>query len=89
MTKKDALTKASGRPIIYDMTSRQCIWAKAGVVGPMLCVNAFDCMTCPVDSKIQKDIAQGKLVDERALVGRGVMEIYRHQPPGSVSAGTC
>ncbi len=59
MTKTEKHT----RPIVFDMTANQCVWAKAGVVKPTLCLNAFDCTTCPLDKKIQQDIAAGKLKD--------------------------
>lgn len=62
-TEQQQATK-TGRPIIFDMGgSNQCIWARAGIVRPTMCINAFDCMSCPLDKKIKQDIADARLTD--------------------------
>ncbi len=53
--------KRSTRPVVVDMTSDQCVWAKAGVVKSFNCINAFDCTTCSFDKTIQDKIAKGTL----------------------------
>ncbi len=47
------------RPVIFDMTSDQCVWSQAGVTQPRKCHRAFDCMGCEFDAKVQQRIAQG------------------------------
>ncbi len=44
------------RPVIYDMgQSNQCVYASAGIIKPTLCINAFDCLSCPMDKKMQRE----------------------------------
>ncbi|MEW6262457.1 MAG: glycine cleavage system protein H [Thermodesulfobacteriota bacterium] len=59
-----------GQALVYDMTSNLCVWSKAGVLQPTFCINAFDCLDCPMDRKMKRDIAQGRLRDGRVLAGR-------------------
>ena len=47
--------KKSGKPFIYGMTNTQCVWSRAGVVKPVTCMNAFDCLGCEFDRKVQAD----------------------------------
>jgi len=47
--------KKAGRPNVFGLSSNQCVWAKAGVVKSMMCINAFDCLGCAFDQKVQKD----------------------------------
>jgi len=47
--------KRSGRPNVYAMTNEQCVWSRAGLAKPMACINAFDCLGCSFDRKIQAD----------------------------------
>ena len=63
MTETHKRAKEHNRPVVFDMTSNQCVWAKAGVIKPVMCINAFDCISCPLDKKIQKDLAEGKMKD--------------------------
>ncbi len=63
MSKVREEVKEHNRPVVFDMTSNQCVWAKAGVIKPVMCINAFDCISCPLDKKIQKDLAEGKMKD--------------------------
>jgi glycine cleavage system H lipoate-binding protein len=65
-------TAKSRRPVVYDMgAEKQCIYAQAGIVRPTLCLNAFDCLTCPLDKKIQQDKARGTLTDEQGRPSQG------------------
>ncbi len=47
--------KKSGRPNVFGLSNEQCVWAKAGVVKAMKCINAFDCLDCVFDQKVQAD----------------------------------
>lgn len=51
----EKLKKKTGRPQVFGMANDQCAWSQAGVVKPMKCVNAFDCLSCSIDRKIQAD----------------------------------
>ena len=42
-------TKKTGRPVIFGLADNQCVWSRAGVVKPMLCINSFDCLGCSFD----------------------------------------
>ena len=45
--------KRKNRPIVFDMTSNLCVWANTGLLPPSPCINAFNCLDCPVDKKMQ------------------------------------
>lgn len=47
--------KKTGRPQVFGLSNDQCVWAKAGVVKAMKCINAFDCLGCAFDQKVQAD----------------------------------
>jgi glycine cleavage system H lipoate-binding protein len=47
--------RKSGRPNVFALSNDQCVWAKAGLVKPMVCINAFDCLGCAFDNKVQAD----------------------------------
>lgn len=47
--------KRAGRPQVFGIANDQCVWSRAGVVRPLKCVNAFDCLSCSIDYKIQAD----------------------------------
>lgn len=44
--------------MVFNMTSDQCVWAAAGVTGPTACINAFNCLDCPIDRKMQERVRQ-------------------------------
>ena len=52
-------TSKSKQPVIFDMTSDQCVWSQAGVAAPRKCHQAFNCMGCEFDELVQKRISQG------------------------------
>ncbi len=54
-------TPASSQPVVFNMSSGQCIWARAGVIGPTACINAFNCLNCPVDRRMQIRVKNAKL----------------------------
>lgn len=60
------------RPVVHDLGGeKQCIYALAGIIRPTLCINAFDCLTCPRDKKIQRDKAMGVLTDAQGQPSQG------------------
>jgi len=61
MDRPEQTTKKSGRPVVFGLNQDLCIWAKAGLVKPVQCLNAFDCLSCPLDQKIREDRDQGRL----------------------------
>lgn len=51
----EKLRKKIGRPQVFGIANDLCVWSRAGVVKSMKCVNAFDCLSCSIDHKIQAD----------------------------------
>ncbi|MGD8835084.1 MAG: glycine cleavage system protein H [Desulfobacteraceae bacterium] len=47
--------RKKARPQVFGIANDQCVWSRAGVVKAMKCVNAFDCLSCSIDQKIQAD----------------------------------
>jgi glycine cleavage system H lipoate-binding protein len=47
--------RKTARPQVFGIANDQCVWSRAGVVKAMKCINAFDCLSCSVDQKIQAD----------------------------------
>ncbi len=85
--------KASGKKskgtqpaMVYDMTSNLCVWSEAGVIKPTACMNAYDCLSCPLDRKLKRDIAAGRLRDGRALAG---WQVSRDLPHRSTEQKKC
>ncbi len=68
-TSKGKSAKKAQQAVVYDMTSNLCVWSRAGVIRPTVCMNAYDCLACPMDRKLKQDIAAGRLRDGRALAG--------------------
>jgi glycine cleavage system H lipoate-binding protein len=52
---KEKAIKKTTRPAVFGQTNNQCVWSRAGVVKPMLCINTFDCLGCSFDRKVQAD----------------------------------
>lgn len=87
MTPSTSETTTNKRPVmVFDMTHHQCVWSRAGVIRPTVCINAYDCLNCPLDRRLKKDVAAGKLKDGRALVG---WRIAREGPPGDGEVRKC
>lgn len=59
MSKTITQFPRSNRPAVYDMTSQECIWSAAGVEPYRLCHNAFDCLTCSFDHRMQREHGPG------------------------------
>ena len=98
--KSSAKQSASGvKPVVFDMTSNQCVWANAGVISPRVCINAFNCLNCPIDQKMQemvltKDLTGGPAyhlhvpVDQRTVTPAADRKC-RHILSGRVSSKYC
>ena len=52
--KKESKT-LKGRPHVFGVDNELCVWSRAGVVKAVKCMNAFDCLGCAFDSKVQAD----------------------------------
>ncbi|SMC85553.1 Glycine cleavage system H protein (lipoate-binding) [Desulfocicer vacuolatum DSM 3385] len=48
--------KTKQAPMVFDMTSNQCVWSRAGIMSPFPCMNAFNCFDCPLDKKMQERV---------------------------------
>lgn len=70
MANRDQKVKKAGNILVFDMKDSLCVWSKAGVLKPLTCVNAFDCLDCPVDRKMKAEIKAGRLRHGRVLAGR-------------------
>ncbi|MEW5724561.1 MAG: hypothetical protein AB1896_15730 [Thermodesulfobacteriota bacterium] len=96
-TKK--VGKKSRQAVIFDVAGNQCVWSQAGVIKPTACVNAYDCLNCPLDKVLKTDIAQGRLKGGRVLAGWRVssdipsrpvdQKKCRHMLSGLVSYKNC
>jgi len=76
--------KTSGRVLAFDMTSHTCVWSKAGVIKPTRCINAFDCLNCPVYKRMKRAVAEGRLKDGRAPADWRVSEPRLLQIPSQM-----
>ena len=47
--------RKTGNPNVFGLANDQCVWSRAGVVKPVKCMNAFDCLGCAFDQKVQAD----------------------------------
>ena len=61
----------SAKPVVFSMSQDQCVWAKAGVVKAFTCINAFDCLGCAFDKKIQEGFARKASLNEAYEPGAG------------------
>ena len=93
MEKKDQ--NRSRQPVVYSMVNDQCVWGQAGVIKPLKCINAFDCLGCAMDQRVisgfeEKRRAAGKSDRLPArlllLMNQGKC---RHMLSGRISYGLC
>jgi len=61
----EQVTKNIGRPNVFGLANDQCVWSRAGVVKAMKCMNAFDCLGCAFDKKVQADFEAREHLAER------------------------
>jgi len=59
-------SKVKHGPMVFDMTSNQCVWSRAGIMPPFPCMNAFNCFDCPLDSKMQVRVQNSDMSREPA-----------------------
>jgi len=62
-------TKKTGRANVYGVTNDQCVWGLAGVVKPIKCMNAFDCLGCAFDAKVRADFKEREQAATRSGSG--------------------
>ena len=97
MTGHTLQKSKTGQPFIYGLTNNQCVWSRAGVVKPIACINAFDCLGCAFDRKVQADFeARGRTkgapaTDPRPIRLRMLMNQRkcRHMFSGRVAYKLC
>ena len=91
--------KNKKRPIVFDMTSNLCVWVNTGLMPPSPCINAFNCLSCPVDKKmqarvLQKGIAKGPACDLQIPLHKRMVQSHttrkcRHMLSGRVAYKYC
>ncbi len=89
--------KTTVRPNVFGLANDQCVWSRAGVVKPVKCMNAFDCLGCAFDQKVQADFearehqARGAAPDPRPVRLRMLMNQLkcRHMLSGRVTYKLC
>lgn len=97
MTGQTFKGSKSGQPFIYGLTNNQCVWSRAGVVKPIACINAFDCLGCAFDRKVQADFevrgrgSASPVADPRPVRLRMLMNQRkcRHMLSGRVAYKLC
>lgn len=97
MTEHVQTRKKTGRPYVFGLDNDQCVWSRAGVVKPFKCINAFDCLGCSFDRKVQSDFDTRSRkdrpghVDHRMIRMRMLMNQRkcRHMLSGRVTYKLC
>ncbi len=89
----DAPKKKSrpSRPLVFDMTSEECVWSAAGLVPYRLCDSAFDCTGCAFDRAMQKRKERGgkSWQDMSRKTANAEYRRCRHMVSGYISAKYC
>lgn len=70
---KNTPVTQSRSPQVFHMIEDPCVWSQAGVVKPVNCMNAYNCLECAFDQKVLS-----KLKDRREHQGTGSLD---HTPP--------
>lgn len=91
MAQVKELGAPKATPVIFDMTSRECLWSKVGVVQPRICHNAFDCLSCAFDRRMSRlgNQYQAPWSHERWLATPPDERFCRHMLTGRVSFKLC
>lgn len=76
MTAQTEKRKKTGQPIVYGVSNDLCVWSRAGVVKPIACINAFDCLGCAFDQKVQSNFEAKQ--PARPTVGKDPRPIRMH-----------
>jgi glycine cleavage system H lipoate-binding protein len=72
---------SSTKVLAFDMSSHVCVWSQAGVIKSTRCINAFDCLNCPIYKRMKQVVADGKLKEGRAPVDWRVAEARELRDP--------
>jgi glycine cleavage system H lipoate-binding protein len=87
--------KGGKQPVVYSMVNDQCVWSRAGVIKPVKCINAFDCLGCPMDERVLANFEEKRKAAQRGdprparmllLMNQGKC---RHMLSGRISFGYC
>jgi glycine cleavage system H lipoate-binding protein len=97
MNKPTSEKTKSGQPFIFGMANNQCVWSSAGVAKPFACINAFDCLSCSFDRKVQSDFeTKNQIADQPSTDPRPVrlrmlinQRKCRHMLSGRVAYKLC
>jgi glycine cleavage system H lipoate-binding protein len=97
MTGQTKKRKKTGQPAVYSAASDLCVWSRAGVVKPIACLNAFDCLGCAFDQKVQSNFQTRQPAGARALADPRPMRMHllvnqrkcRHMLSGRVTYKLC
>jgi glycine cleavage system H lipoate-binding protein len=95
MTGQTMKTKKTGQPFVFGATNKLCVWSRAGVVKPVACMNAFDCLGCAFDQKVQANFEKRQpaatMVDSRSTRMRMLINQRkcRHMLSGRVQYKLC
>jgi glycine cleavage system H lipoate-binding protein len=86
-------------PMVFDMTSNQCVWSRAEIITPFPCMNAFNCFACPLDRKMQERLQNNSMTREPGwannlpprgkAIQAGTDKKCRHMLSGRVSYKYC
>ena len=87
----DDKKKRTTRPLVFDMTSNECVWSAAGLVPYRLCDSAFDCTGCAFDRSMQKRHARGgrSWQELSRRTANAELRQCRHMVSGYISAKYC
>ena len=87
--------KRTALPVVFSMPNEACIWSKAGVIESKACINAFDCLGCPVEKSVRAAIEDKNESCGQAVSGTRNMSWFmsngkcRHVLSGRISYGLC
>ena len=87
--------KRKREPVVMSMVNDQCVWGRAGVIKPIKCINAFDCLGCTMDQRVLANFEEKRSAESKKdkrpsrmvlLMNQGKC---RHMLSGRISYGLC
>jgi glycine cleavage system H lipoate-binding protein len=87
--------KRQREPVVMSMVNDQCVWGRAGVIKPIKCINAFDCLGCTMDQRVLANFEEKRSAESKKdkrpsrmvlLMNQGKC---RHMLSGRISYGLC
>ena len=87
--------KRKREPVVMSMVNDQCVWGRAGVIKPIKCINAFDCLGCTTDQRVLANFEEKRSAESKKdkrpsrmvlLMNQGKC---RHMLSGRISYGLC